>query len=311
MNLLTDTDVWRALEQAWDGKLRHCAVAYLSNPALRFSEGDVLIVDASDEAIKGGQTSAAALRAAFGSGADVYSWPGLHAKVYVLGAEVFVGSANASQNSKGLMEAVVRTNDLGVVAQAIAFVDALARKADKVDEAFLVRIEAIRVAPRLGGASSKPLDVRTQRTWLVGVAWEDLTDESESHVADSEDLQKSLEDDEAAGWFTFDMRRSRFFRDAAPGDTVVVIERPSVNSETAKDVEVFPPAVMVKLGDASDGRVVHTVSRADDQERSLTWKQFLKLIADAGWSATPTLQGTREIPPKVAARLQRLWPELD
>ena len=56
-------------------------VCGLSGRRLKLEEGDLLITDASDGAIKSGQTSASILARAKDRGADIYSLPGLHAKL--------------------------------------------------------------------------------------------------------------------------------------------------------------------------------------------------------------------------------------
>lgn len=108
MELICDT-VWPALIDSWKGSPRYIAVAYFSNDRdLSFSKTDLLIVDATDGAIKSGQTDAVALGRAFAAGARIYSCANLHAKVYVLGAKVFIGSANSSQSSRiSLIECMV------------------------------------------------------------------------------------------------------------------------------------------------------------------------------------------------------------
>lgn len=60
MNELLCDDLWPTIRKlAHKAAVRRAAVAYVtSDEILRFTEGDVLVTDASDHAIAAGQTSA-------------------------------------------------------------------------------------------------------------------------------------------------------------------------------------------------------------------------------------------------------------
>lgn len=94
---------------------RYLAVAYASgDAAVRFSlkQGDVAVVDAFPAALGGGLTDPAVLQAWFVSGASVYAYEGLHAKVFVSGGAAIIGSSNLSNRSRDqLTEAAVFTDD--------------------------------------------------------------------------------------------------------------------------------------------------------------------------------------------------------
>src|ERR1043165_6505801 len=131
---------------------RLAAVAYVTNDAvLRLGANDVLICDASPACIRAGQTSAKILDKLRQRGAEVYSYPGLHAKVLVVGDTLIVGSANHSASSRDLMEAGVHTTDRGLVAEAIAFIRALQKdrvNCDPLGPDELARLLAIKVERR-------------------------------------------------------------------------------------------------------------------------------------------------------------------
>lgn len=70
----------------------------------------MIVCDASQRALRSGSTHPAALAGLYKRKLRLLSKPGLHAKVFVVGNAAFVGSANASANSAGLLiEAVVRS----------------------------------------------------------------------------------------------------------------------------------------------------------------------------------------------------------
>jgi PLD-like domain len=104
----------------------YIAVAYFGRGATRLlplTRGSYLVIDASDMAVKSGQTCPASLRVLLKKGVRIYSSERLHAKVFVFGKSAFVGSANVSTNSqKVLFEAVVRTRNRRTVALARQFV---------------------------------------------------------------------------------------------------------------------------------------------------------------------------------------------
>ena len=93
-------EIWRAAGRS--GK-RYLACAYAGRHAaelIPLSDGDVVVVDASQDALKAGQTSPDAIAKSLGAQAPVYSHPGLHAKAYLLGGCAFIGPANASRHSE-------------------------------------------------------------------------------------------------------------------------------------------------------------------------------------------------------------------
>jgi hypothetical protein len=104
----------------------HVAVAYFGVGASRLlplREGSTLVVDASERTVGAGQTCPKDLLVMLKRGVRVFSVPNLHAKVYVIGRSVYIGSANASNHSaKQLREAILYTTDPDVVAAARQFV---------------------------------------------------------------------------------------------------------------------------------------------------------------------------------------------
>lgn len=120
--------VWTKLWRAARFGTGHAdvAVAYFGQGAARLlplRPGSRLVVDASDGAVRAGQTCPAELLKLQSRGVRIYSAPCLHAKVYVFGRRAYVGSANASGRSANtLVEAVVEVQDRAAVAAARRFV---------------------------------------------------------------------------------------------------------------------------------------------------------------------------------------------
>ncbi len=130
MQLITD-DVWEYISKcAKQNKNRCVAVAYLGTNAskyLRLGSGDVLVVDASENSIRSGNTNPLEIAQYLKDGVHVYSYENLHAKVFVFGNVALVGSANVSGNAaKVLTECMVEIKNLATVSAARGFVRSLA-----------------------------------------------------------------------------------------------------------------------------------------------------------------------------------------
>lgn len=152
MTRLVHDSLWKEVARlSRRSTTRTAAVAYVTRGLeVRFDKGDLLVADASDIAVQSGQTKAAILRDAFERGARLFSRPGLHAKVLVFDNVAVVGSANLSETSvKKKIEAAVITDEGSLVDAARKFVVGLTRDSEPIDEAFLRRIEALKVAVRV------------------------------------------------------------------------------------------------------------------------------------------------------------------
>lgn len=91
------------------------AVAYFGQGGARMlplSKGSLLLVDASEKAVKSGQTCPAELLKLYNKGVHIYSLPNLHAKMFVLGNSLYIGSTNVSSYSKSILkEALIKSTD--------------------------------------------------------------------------------------------------------------------------------------------------------------------------------------------------------
>lgn len=127
----------QARQRAW------IAVAYFGKGAARLlpiKSGSRLVVDASDNAVKSGQTHPADLQTLQKKGVRIFNHPRLHGKVYVFGGVAAIGSANASRNSTDiLVEAMVMTTERRLVEDAKAFVESIAKNEIGPEE--LVRLQ--------------------------------------------------------------------------------------------------------------------------------------------------------------------------
>lgn len=159
MITLESTDLWTTIARLTEhAEVRRAAVAYVSDDhVLRFRRNDLLVTDASKDAISSGQTSAAVIKRAVDAGALVYSYPGLHAKLVVLDDTTVVGSQNLSAASQStLLEAGIVTDDPIIHSEAIQLLDQLRRSGTRIykkDAERLLQIPVIR--EEFGGRARK------------------------------------------------------------------------------------------------------------------------------------------------------------
>jgi hypothetical protein len=128
---LVSTDLWHKITALAGRKgPRFVAVAYLSTGArtlLPMDDGDVLVVDLSDRAVTTGLTNPHEVLWYLGKGVRVFTKANLHAKVFVLGNTVVVGSADVSRNSRdSLVEAAVISSDDAIRASTTKWIRSLA-----------------------------------------------------------------------------------------------------------------------------------------------------------------------------------------
>jgi phosphatidylserine/phosphatidylglycerophosphate/cardiolipin synthase-like enzyme len=113
---------WTQVARLIRGHRKTAAIAYVSKGApLLFEDRDTLVCDASDGAIKAGQTDARTLGRFLKAGATLFSFRNLHAKLLVSGNVTVIGSANLSSSAQEhLVEALLVTDRSQVRSQALA-----------------------------------------------------------------------------------------------------------------------------------------------------------------------------------------------
>src|SRR5438046_174404 len=129
------------------------AIAYVTaSELLKFQKGDLLIVNASEGAIRGGQTSAKVLSALHKRGVEVYNCSNLHAKVLLIDNVAVIGSGNMSQASAGgLVKAALRTGHRATVSGVQTFLRQLVEQSERLTAKRLVELRKIKVI-RAGNA---------------------------------------------------------------------------------------------------------------------------------------------------------------
>lgn len=242
MKTLLGDDIWPVLQkQARNHKRIQAAIAYVTEPYFDLSEGDVLICDASPAAIKGGLTSATTLRRFFDQGAALFSLEGLHSKVAVIDSNALIGSANMSKNAGSeTYEASLLTSDRQVVGLIRGYIEQVRNAADEIDEPLLRKLEAIKVIRRGGPVKGKGKKIEggEGRVWFVAThplserIEEQEYDEAEAGREEAHEIIAAMRngpikrrrkkdlDDHFISFIRW-TGKSRFRRDAKPGDLVI------------------------------------------------------------------------------------------
>jgi hypothetical protein len=118
------------------------------------------VVDASEASVKAGRTCPAELLKLARSGVRIYSVPNLHAKIYVLDRFIYVGSANASDNSaNSLVEAMLATDDRRAVAGARRFVQNMCL--DRLTDEALKKLNRLYRPPKFTGTKVRRVSRKT------------------------------------------------------------------------------------------------------------------------------------------------------
>lgn len=169
-NALVLDDPWSRITAACKKSRADVAVAYVGQGAtrlLRLRAGSKLVVDASEAAVRSGQTDPRELLKYFNKGVDVFSKPRLHAKVFAFKDVAFVGSTNVSNRSANVLtEAAVALSGSAAVAQARRFVLDVATA--PMGKEFLKKLVKIYRPPRVPGGGKRrkgrvPLPARARR----------------------------------------------------------------------------------------------------------------------------------------------------
>jgi hypothetical protein len=307
--ILTD-NVWKQVAPyARSCRRRLAALAYVSiDTHIRFKRGDMLVCDASDASIKAGETSAAVLSKWHKAGVRIYSRPGLHAKVLVMGTKALVGSANLSQASASrLREASLLTSRAVLVSQAKAFVHFAKSEATEVDDDFLTHARSLKVTRK---KSQGPPKRRKQkklgsRLWIVRVheiESDRYANEEEYVDRAAEKLRRITGDDTIEPVWIRWTGHSRFRREARAGDTVVELW----SAHKGKRIAVQPPSAILLRQDTQKWTRFYCDPTVDRCE--VSWTEFQRHLRRLGVGRI-TRNSVRQLSKRDAALIQTIWDE--
>jgi hypothetical protein len=315
MNELLSGNLWDTIKRLGKkASSKRAAVAYVTcEEFIKFTDGDILITDASDHAIAMGQTDAQVLASAFNRRAQLYSLAGLHTKVLLLDGTAVIGSANLSEASATtLIEAAWVTDAPAAVGMATSLVQQLTSQAEVIDKPFLDRILKIEVKPRPKsfGGTTKPKKVKIPKhvSWIVGVheLVKDFPAEQEAIEAGTTTAEGNItESSSDVSWIRW-TGNSRFRREAKEGDTVIQIwsRRKAKNPS-----RVYRHAPILHRQDEDTCTRFFVEDFADSKNTSIRWNDFKKLVQRVGLTGKIGRASARPIAEAYSNALFALWGE--
>ena len=294
--------------------MRRAAIAYVGkSPPIRFGEGDLLVVDASDASIKAGRTSAKILGAFHKARAELYSHSNLHAKVILLDDWAVVGSANASQNT--YIEAALITDRADIAGQVERLIAELAKAGRRITKPFLKRILALPVAKRpfgvakgRGRRTSAPV-ITSPRTWLVSLRGDIDYPGNEEHVEEVS-KEEQVKVGRKAGEMDWFFASPSDYGKARMGDIFIECWRPTNKIRSTRSVLVYPPARLQRIYKEGgvNSKTFHLLLPPRADRAALSWSKFNDLAKRAGVRRNITYRSNVALTEQQSAALQELWP---
>jgi len=302
--IMTD-NIWHQIATlAKKSSKKLAALAYVSSSEfVSFKKGDILICDASEQAIRSGETSATVLSKFYNAGAQIYSCPYLHAKVLICDKNVLIGSCNLSLSSaQVLRELAVLTTDSSTRSQVVAYIHAIKDSSFPIDETILEKLLKIPVVKRKGirGVKRPPINLGN-RTWIISTY--DLNPDRYKHeetfVEKAEkEVRKKIQDSEAdISWCRW-TGKNAFRSLAREGDTIIEMNSDRNSNRTT----VSAPAAILKRQDYDKW----TRFYYETQETTLAWTKFERELRKVGLTQIKK-NSTKEIKPRDAALINTIW----
>lgn len=285
---------------------RRAAIAFVTEDLIGFQAGDVLIVNASLQAIRNGGTDAELLLKLHDDGVLIYNCDNLHAKVLLLGSTLVIGSGNMSDMSSrpigGWLEAGVTTNDEVLVAGAASFIEQLARPRAFLKRKRLVALAKVEVkrngGRRNGGAKKGEMRVQRlgNRTWITGLRAVEFSQEEETRA---EKVKRTFAEP------TEYMRcpaGGKFAKEVRPGDSIIVIWKPEKNSRSTV-YRLTPVLLKYRIKQKA---LIH-YRESNGKYSRISWTKFQRLLSKVGYRRQVKLGSTQLVPIETADALAKSW----
>lgn len=312
MHRLLGTNLWPEVKKLTKRSQRvDAAIAYFtSDKYLRLKSGSTLIVDATENAIKSGATSARLLWK-LRKKVQLYSLVNLHAKLIIADDHAVVGSANASDTSATqLHEAALLTNSPDTISQARSLLFQFKRRAEPLNDSKLKKLLQIKVVRRgRAGRSNivrRKFEANGSRAWLVSP--DDVDDDAYAHeqkaIDEAECLIKKTHPNVDPSWIRY-TNSSRLSQQMQCGDSLVIISR---RSSSGAPYEVTPPtSILYHQKFRGWTRIYYDTEKSAPLE-PIVWKAFGKLAKLAGVRRKVTRNSNRILSTEELLELSRLWP---
>jgi hypothetical protein len=286
---LSNDQLWREIQsRIRRAKRVRAAVAYFGGRGaklLSLKDRDTLVVDMSIGAVRQGITNPGAVRTLMGRGVKVFSRGSLHAKFLLIDNALIASSANASLNSKEILdEAGIITTDPAAVRRAADFFEKLCT--ERVGRKYLKKCIAEYRPPKFKPAIERRQSrakgsrrVVEAKLWFIGglVAITLSDDARESIERVERRVAKRLKRPEQTevSWIRYG-RKPSFFRHLRIGDWIV-----DCNKE-GRGRYVGPPAQLLgidKWESPRGARYAMLMLEAPSNGESMPLSQFRKKVA--------------------------------
>jgi len=199
---LSNDALWSELrERAKTSKSVKAAVAFLGSGGadlLPLKKGDTLIVNLGLQTVRQGATSPKEIQRLMRRGVMVFTRSNLHAKFFICGKSLLVGSANVSKNSQNVLdEAAALTTEAVAVRRATDFFDKLCTEPVRPDYLKLClkayrppRFLRVKKTSRTSGQKR----IAEAKLWFLGgLTYECLSNDVEQRAEKiAEDIYKEL-----------------------------------------------------------------------------------------------------------------------
>lgn len=314
MQRIVSHTLWMEIKRyAKNASKRQAAVAYVTQDLVGFRRGDLLVADASEHAVAAGETDAKLLASLHRKGVQIYSCPGLHAKVLLMGSVAAVGSGNLSAASQSnLIEAGLISDSPSVVSGVESFIAQVVQQSELLSDKHLKVLCGIKVVRRglSSGISSKKAKRRRvspsgNSTWVVGVFDDrELTAQEERHVTNT---RRELANREHCRQSEIDWvrwpREGAFLRYGRPGDRMIQIY--TRRGGEARRVVLKEVSVLDIRHRGSGGFVYLGEPRGPRKE--MPWGTFKRLLNKLGEGRSVGPNSERRLDPELSDGIHRSW----
>jgi hypothetical protein len=313
MQKVLSSDLWKTVRaQAQKARCRKAAIAYVTKDLIQFRKGDLLVTDASEQAISCGETDAKLLRTLDKKGVSLYHCAGLHAKVLLLDDVAVISSGNLSNSSmNGLVEAGVITDHGSTVAGVASFIEQVLDQSKELNAnrlATLCKIKVIRRGGRGTGSKQRSPKIARlgSRTWLVGVR-ELVKDPAanEQRLIDRamETLRTQMKvPEEESAWLRWGAT-TRFARECRQGDSVIQIWRSSKAMQPKRVFRTAPVLLKRKTGKWT----WLFLREPTGPQAEMSWGKFKGLLKEVGYPRPVGPWALHVVDPDVADAITRRW----
>ncbi|OJW82197.1 MAG: hypothetical protein BGO69_16515 [Bacteroidetes bacterium 46-16] len=268
-------DIWKQANKiVKENENKIACIAYVTFANLSLSNGDTLICDVSDYAIKYKQTSAQTLQNYYKKGVKIYSNSQLHAKLLLTNSVLILGSANLSKSSANyLTEAAIITQNDSVISQARSFCYNLQNEAlplNKRDIERLLKLPTIETPQK----PKKVSGIRRKRFgsnyWFISVfpLSDKLYNKISGYVEPKIEEVSKQENIETHGISFIRWRANTpFAHNIKEGDQIIM----RFHNKNKTQSHIYPPVTILKK--ETRGGFIYLYHR-DNTENRIAWSSF-------------------------------------